>query len=153
MNSQLPTIFESGPYQQLVNRILSLTPEHQGQWGKMDVSQMMAHCKIGLAHLLETHPVKQTFMGKLISWMLIDGYLNDKPMRRETPTAPDMKITDHKVFEDEKAKLLFTLKQVHEHGVDAVDGRVSAFWGKLSGYKWGRIQYKHLDHHLTQFGA
>lgn len=153
MSSTFPTIFEADHYNSLVGRIMSLTPQHPAVWGKMDVSQMLAHCKVGIARLLDDKPVKQSLMGKLISWMIIGGYLNDKPMKRNTPTAPDMKIVDKRTFEDERAKLLFTLKQVHERGPEAVDGKVSEFWGKLSAYEWGRIQYKHLDHHLQQFGA
>ena len=25
-------------------------------------------------------------------------------------------------------------------------------FGQLSGAEWGRLMYRHLDHHLTQFG-
>jgi len=27
------------------------------------------------------------------------------------------------------------------------------FFGKLSGKEWGELMYKHIDHHLRQFGA
>jgi hypothetical protein len=27
------------------------------------------------------------------------------------------------------------------------------FFGRMSGAEWGVTQYKHLDHHLRQFGA
>lgn len=27
------------------------------------------------------------------------------------------------------------------------------FFGHLSGAEWGRFMYRHLDHHLTQFGV
>ena len=27
-----------------------------------------------------------------------------------------------------------------------------SFFGRLSGDEWGRLMYKHLDHHLRQFG-
>jgi hypothetical protein len=28
-----------------------------------------------------------------------------------------------------------------------------AFFGKLSGREWGELMYKHIDHHLQQFGV
>ena len=28
-----------------------------------------------------------------------------------------------------------------------------AFFGKLSGDEWGQLMYKHIDHHLRQFGG
>jgi len=30
---------------------------------------------------------------------------------------------------------------------------VHAFFGSLTGAEWGVSTYKHLDHHLRQFGA
>jgi len=30
---------------------------------------------------------------------------------------------------------------------------VHSFLGRLSGEEWGIMMYKHLDHHLRQFGG
>ncbi len=38
-------------------------------------------------------------------------------------------------------------------GPPAANGIVHAFFGPLTGKQWGRLQYKHLDHHLRQFSA
>jgi len=34
-----------------------------------------------------------------------------------------------------------------------VRGRIHSFVCKLRSEEWGRLMYKHLDHHLRQFGA
>ena len=36
--------------------------------------------------------------------------------------------------------------------LDATWGR-SSFMGPMTGRDWSRLQAKHLDHHLTQFGV
>ena len=36
---------------------------------------------------------------------------------------------------------------------DGLDGNVHPFFGRLSGKQWGETQYKHVDHHLRQFGV
>jgi hypothetical protein len=33
------------------------------------------------------------------------------------------------------------------------DTRDRAVFGRISGRSWGALQYKHLDHHLRQFGV
>jgi hypothetical protein len=30
---------------------------------------------------------------------------------------------------------------------------IHPFFGKMSSQEWAMFAYKHLDHHLTQFGA
>ena len=38
-------------------------------------------------------------------------------------------------------------------GPAATDGNVHGFFGPLTGDEWGICQYKHVDHHLRQFGV
>ena len=150
---ELPTLHQTEPYLAIVKRIQSLTPDARRQWGKMTVSQMMNHCRVAIMVYLDVIPEKQLLIGKLISWMFKDGYLNNKPLAHESPTAPAFVIVNEPDFEEEKRKLLSTLRQFHERGLEAVAGKVSPFFGKLTGYEIGRMQLKHLDHHLRQFSA
>jgi hypothetical protein len=43
--------------------------------------------------------------------------------------------------------------ELHGMGEKGCDGNVHRFFGRLTGAEWGVTQYKHLDHHLRQFGA
>jgi hypothetical protein len=45
------------------------------------------------------------------------------------------------------------MRELHSKGERGCDGNVHRFFGRLSGAEWGVTQYKHLDHHLRQFGA
>jgi hypothetical protein len=38
-------------------------------------------------------------------------------------------------------------------GADAFEGKESNSFGKLTASEWNIMMYKHLDHHLTQFGV
>ena len=42
---EVKNLFESAVYSEIIERINRLTPESSRQWGKMTVSQMLAHCK------------------------------------------------------------------------------------------------------------
>ena len=40
-----------------------------------------------------------------------------------------------------------------ERGPDEAGRHTHSFLGKITGDDWGVVMYKHLDHHLRQFGA
>ncbi|MCH2235883.1 MAG: hypothetical protein MK078_16700 [Crocinitomicaceae bacterium] len=62
-------------------------------------------------------------------------------------------ITDEKVFEDEKAKLIQHINYVEDKGEEYYDGRDNLSFGLMSKQEWSNIFSKHLDHHLNQFGV
>jgi hypothetical protein len=45
------------------------------------------------------------------------------------------------------------MREFQTKGEAACNGNVHSFFGRMSGAEWGVMQYKHLDHHLRQFGA
>lgn len=151
--SQLPNIHQIAEYEAIVGRIIALTPNHQALWGKMNVAQMMSHCRLALASPLEATPQKQAFLGKILAPFMKKRHLDANPLARNTPTAKRLIVVDTDVFEKEQAKLLYTLKQFYDKGYVGLDGKVSPFFGALTGLEWSRLHYKHLQHHFTQFGA
>jgi hypothetical protein len=56
-------------------------------------------------------------------------------------------------FEAECSRLATRIDQVVQRGATKTEGLVHPFFGRLSGDEWGRLIYKHLDHHLRQFGV
>jgi hypothetical protein len=42
---EVKNLFEPAVYTEITERVNRLSPESQRQWGKMTVSQMLAHCK------------------------------------------------------------------------------------------------------------
>jgi len=77
---------------------------------------------------------------------------SDKPFRRNLPTAPSLKTQEYKDLPAEKA----ILKQAV---IDFYECRTRTNWnphpifGKFTPEQWGKMEYKHLNHHLTQFGV
>ena len=45
------------------------------------------------------------------------------------------------------------MRDFHGLGEEGCEGHIHTFFGRMSGVWWGETQYKHLDHHLRQFGA
>ncbi len=51
------------------------------------------------------------------------------------------------------ARLIGVIARFATLGPETVSRSTHSFLGKLSGPEWGRMMYKHLDHHLRQFGT
>lgn len=138
----------------LTTRIAALTPATTPVWGTMSVSQMLAHCNVTYEMVYENiHPKPGPFKRFLLNAFVKRAVIGPKPYRRNTPTAPQFKITTAKDFEREKQRLLAYLERVQQEGEPAFEGRESNSFGPLSAAEWNVMFYKHLDHHLTQFGV
>jgi hypothetical protein len=79
--------------------------------------------------------------------------VGDKPYKHNSPTAPAFKIVDQRQFEVEKQKLITHITQTQRLGEVYFEGRESNSFGPLTAKEWNVMCYKHLDHHLNQFGC
>jgi len=149
------SIFNTTEIQALQERISQLTPDSNAQWGKMDAAQMCAHCSSVLdvnAGVIEEK--KPSIMVKLMKPMIRKVVFGEKPYPKNSPTSPQFKVTDQKDFETEKANLLDRLHYfTASENRDRVVNHPSKVFGKLSEQQKGWSQYKHLHHHLEQFGV
>ena len=62
-------------------------------------------------------------------------------------------IKETKDFEVEKQRLINYIVKTQQLGENYFDNKESHSFGKLSKIEWNNMFYKHLNHHLTQFGA
>jgi len=147
------TLFNPADRDSLAQRFAELEPGTQRQWGKMDSAQMLRHCSIALGDLLGDRPVKQLFLGKLITPLIRGHIFGEKPFRHNSPTDPLYVVSGSWDFETERARLATSIDRVVQRGTAKTDGMVHPFFGRLSGDQWGRLIYKHFDHHLRQFGV
>ena len=140
---------------ELISRIEKLTPKSQPLWGKMNVAQMLAHCCVSyeLVYEMDKFPKPGRIMKFIIQLLAKSQVVGEKPYPKNGRTAPAFMITDERDFEKEKDRLVSYLIKTQELGESYFDGRESQSFGKLSIAEWNNLFYKHLDHHLKQFGA
>ncbi len=139
-------------YKDIYKRIEALQATNLRQWGKMDIAQMLAHCNIPIEQSIGKAPATDSsnFLTKtLIKWVV----LRKNPFGRNLPTVPTFVITDKRVFEEEKQKLLQNVKDFYEKAQKNGELAQHPGFGKLSKEEWGLLTWKHLDHHLKQFSA
>ena len=96
---------------------------------------------------------RESIIGRLIAPFVRSSTFGEQPLPRNTPTDPDCVIVDEREFLTEQRRLLEKLTRFCDRGPSAADRRIHSFFGALSGQDWGRFVYKHLDHHLRQFGG
>ncbi len=148
----MKTIFEKDTCDELVGRLDKLQPDSERQWGKMSPSQMMEHTARAIEVANGSKPMEQWFIGKAIGWMFKKKYLGEEPFPKNSPTGPDFIIKDEPDFEGTRVRLTALITEFHGLGETGTDGNVHGFFGPLTGKQWGETQYKHVDHHLRQFG-
>lgn len=149
----MQNLFDRADRDSLERRLSALQASNARQWGKMNVGQMLAHCSVALEVPCGDRVKTHSLLGRVISPFVRSAVLGPKPFTRNAPTDPDYRITDDRDFEKERARLQGLVERFCARGAAGVDGVVHSFFGRLSGEQWGRLMYKHLDHHLRQFGA
>lgn len=150
----MKNIFDESVTNQLIERINQLTPETKAQWGEMSVSQMLSHCSAPYEQLFKPEEKKAGFLFRLMMKMFVKStVVGNRPYKKNTRTAPGFLRTDTYDFNEEKAKLIENIKKVVELGESYFADKESYSFGKLSVAEWNNLFYKHLDHHLKQFGV
>ena len=148
---EIKNLFDPSVKQEIVDRINKLTAETQNKWGKMNVSQMLAHVQMPIRIAYGTHQPKGSFLLRLIGPLFKSKLLDEVPYKQSLPTDPTFVMTGTtKDFEKEKAALLELLN----HFTDSKIAREHhPIFGKLTKINWSKATWKHLDHHLRQFGV
>ncbi len=149
----MKTLFDQAALEESLSRIEQLSPESQGQWGKMNVAQMLKHCSSTMEVARGQRHIKRMFIGYLLGGMIKKHFYNDAPVKRNSPTHATFVVVDEKDFEQEKQTLIEHLKAFTAAGPEGCTSAAHAFFGPLTKEQWGMGMYKHLDHHLQQFGV
>ena len=148
----MKSLFNNTDNNEIIERINRLTPESRAGWGKMNVAQMMCHCSIALKACLGEIKPKKVFISYLFGKIAKKQVLGPKDFRKNTPTAKEYIVKDIKNFDNEKERLISYVKKF-EAGSDVVTKEQHPFFGKMTIEEWECLIWKHLDHHMRQFGV
>ncbi|MBU5346024.1 DUF1569 domain-containing protein [Paenibacillus lautus] len=138
---------------QILNRIDTLSAQSQPLWGKMDAAQMLSHCSAFQDIAMGITNPPRGWLGRLVGNLAKPVFYNEKPLPRNMSTIPDILIADPREFETEREQLKGKIIAFQKNGPEKCTTHPHAFFGKLTPEQWGRGLYKHLDHHLKQFGV
>jgi Protein of unknown function (DUF1569) len=151
----MTNMFDPTVVHQVKTRLAKLQPQTERLWGKMTAAQMLAHCSVSMQWAVgelvpEKGPLPARWMGRLIKPLV---FRNEDPLRKNSPTAKSLIVADKRDLASEQARLSALIDRFSAGGPAACTSNPHSFFGKMTPDEWAILMYKHLDHHLRQFGV
>ncbi len=152
----MKTLANSTDKQEILTRVAALTPASQRRWGSMTPNGMLCHMNdsfkstMGQRNLKTLKPpLPRRFMMFVALWV---------PLKWPPgiPTAPecDQKIggTPPVDFESDRAEF-YALFERFTQQPRLFEWQPHPMFGSMTDKEWMRWGYRHMDHHLRQFGV
>src|SRR5215216_4928211 len=95
-------LFEPTAVNEVKQRIGHLTPDSKRVWGKMNVAQMLAHCAASMEYAVGDSRPPRLLMGRILGPVVKRSMLGEKPMGRNAPTAPGLRVVGERDLERER---------------------------------------------------
>ena len=149
----MQTLFEPAIVDEIKQRISRLRADSPRQWGTMTPAQMLAHCSAQMEVVLGMSFPPRTWMGRIFGPLAKSVTLGDKPIRHNMPTDPVFVIRNQPDLDPERDRLLTYIDCFAREGREGCTQHPHSFFGRMTSEEWARLLYKHLDHHLRQFGV
>ncbi len=151
----MKNLFDATVANQVKTRLGKLAPQSERRWGKMTPAQMLAHCSVSMQWAVgELVPEKAALparlVGRLVKPMV---FRNEDPLRKNSPTAKSLMVADERDLVKERERLSGLIDKFVAGGAAECTTNPHGFFGKLTPQEWAILMYKHLDHHLRQFGV
>ena len=149
----MKNLYNKRVYEEILQRINQLGPSTKPLWGKMDTAQMMTHCDEVLQTYNGDKALKVGLLGRVFKGMVKKIVFGPHPYKKNSPTVPQFKVTTTQDFNEAKSRLLRSLDRFHTMSQEEIASLVHPLFGKVSMEDRGWAMYKHIDHHLQQFGV
>lgn len=150
----MKNLFEAATVDEVKGRTIRLRPESDRVWGTMNAAQAMAHCAAAMEMATGDVRPPRALVGRLLGWIVKPMALgNEDPFRRNSPTAKELVVSDARELATERERLCGLIDRFAAAGPSGCTTHPHTFFGPLTSQEWAVLMYKHLDHHLRQFGA
>lgn len=150
----MKNLFETERASEVKQRVAQLRPDSPRQWGKMNPAQALAHCSAAMQMATGESNPPRMFVGRIIGPLIKPMALKEEmPLRRNTPTSKDLLVREERDLETERQRLCTLIDRFASAGPNGCTRHPHTFFGRLTPDEWATLMYKHLDHHLRQFGV
>ena len=79
-------------------------PSRLEPWEVLQYSQMLTHCAIALETSTGDRPMKQKFLGRIVTPFIRSMVFGEKPFGRNSPTDPTFVVSDERDFAVERKR-------------------------------------------------
>ncbi len=149
----MKNLFEAARVDEVKERMARLTPESERLWGTMTAAQAVAHCAAALEMAVGDQLPPRLLLGRIIGGIVKPLALGNEEMRRNTPTVKNLVVKDDRDLDKERERLCGLIDRFVAAGPAGCTTHPHSFFGRLTPEEWATLMYKHLDHHLRQFGV
>ncbi|MGB7281640.1 MAG: DUF1569 domain-containing protein [Candidatus Acidiferrum sp.] len=150
----MKNLFEAAKVEEVKQRIALMRPDSKRQWGKMTPAQALEHCSRGIEMALGDKNPPRAPIGLILGWMVKPKVMgNDEPLRRNSPTMKELMVQHEGDLGTERTRLCGLIDRFAAAGPTGCTTHPHSFFGRLTPEEWAILMYKHLDHHLRQFGV
>jgi len=133
----------------IIARLRRVPPHRIPLWGSLTAPRMLCHVtdqlRVATGIIIGRHR-DTLFRRTVLKWMVVRSSLQAAPGKVQT--VPELLSSAPTTW---AADMATCIRLINEVGMGKANGRHPAF-GPLNGREWGRIAWKHFDHHLRQFG-
>jgi hypothetical protein len=148
----MKTMWDGPCQREIRDRVARLSPESKGEWGKMSAPQVVCHLADSLKMALGDLPVTSRHMP--IRYPPLKQFIvYVAPFPKSAPTAPELQVRAPGAWSADVADLQALVDRFVARGSESTPWVDHPAFGRLSRRAWGVLVYRHMDHHLRQFGA
>lgn len=145
----MPSLNNATDRAAIVARVDRLTPAAAPRWGRMTAPKMLTHVVDAYRMALGELPVARKRVPLISMFPFKQLVIYVLPFPRNAPTAPESVARAPDDFEVERARVKALISRM----TGSVTYADHPAFGTLSPAAWGTLGYRHLDHHLRQFGV
>ena len=150
----MKNLFEAVTVNEVQERIAHLRPDSERQWGKMNAGQMLAHCSAWMEMVDGLNNPPRGLIGRVFGSVAKKKVLGgDEPLGRNAPTEKSLIVSDEREFSAEQQRLSKWMDTFAAGGPSGCTTHPHCFFGPMTPMEWAILAYKHVDHHLRQFGV
>jgi hypothetical protein len=147
-------MFDPSVVEEVRVRLRNLRPESERRWGRMSAAQAVGHMAAAAEMATGDLHLPRVLLGRILGRLVKAKVLADEtPFGRNSPTAKELKLQAEPDFGVERDRLLALIDRFAAGGPAACSSHPHPFFGTLTPQEWAVLMYKHLDHHLRQFGG
>ena len=146
----MPTLRNAEQRAEIIARLKRLTPASTARWGTLTSATVLPHMsdqfRVALGAIVCVRR-DTLFTRTFMKWLVVNTPM--QAPRGKVRTSPEMLTTRPGGWEEDLAECVRLCERV---GTGEPRGIHPAF-GPFTPEEWGRMGWKHTDHHLVQFGV
>lgn len=146
------SMLEAADRAAMIARMRAIRAEAPARWGTMTAPRMVAHLYDSTRMMLDEIPGLRTGM-PVLSWPgLKPLFMLVLPIPKgRAQTAPQLLATAPGDLNEDIDRIAANLDRFAR--ADAPVARTHPAFGTMTKSTWGRLAYRHFDHHVRQFGG